>query len=231
MGNGVDIKGNFMEITWLGWSSFRVKTSGKTVFIDPVTDQNESADLVLVSHSHSDHTNLEILKKIRKPGTIVLTSMENHESVNGTGLKPGDIYTTDSVQVTAVHAYNLVKGSKPGSPFHPRGFGLGWIIGSEGKKIYHLGDTELIPEMEGIPSIDVMLVPISGIYVMDIDEAVKAVKLIRPKRVIPMHYGVIDTTGANPAHYELPADPQEFAEKLKGITEVSVLKKGESLTL
>jgi L-ascorbate metabolism protein UlaG (beta-lactamase superfamily) len=225
------IKENKMEITWLGWSSFRVKTSGKTIFIDPVSGQNEPADLVLVSHSHSDHTNLETLKKIRKPGTVVLTSAENHKSVQGTGLKPGDSYSLDSIEVNAVHAYNLIRGSKPGSPFHPRGFGLGWIIVSEGKRIYHLGDTELIPEMEGIVSIDVMLVPISGIYVMDIDEAVKAVKLIRPKRVIPMHYGVIDTTGTHPAHYELPADPQEFAEKLKGITELSILNKGESVSL
>jgi L-ascorbate metabolism protein UlaG (beta-lactamase superfamily) len=219
-----------MEITWLGWSSFRVKTSGKTIYIDPVTDQKEAADLVLISHGHSDHTNKETLGKIRKPSTVVLTSLQNSESVDGTGLKPGDSYSADPIRVTAVHAYNLVRGSKPGSPFHPRGYGLGWIIESEGKRIYHLGDTELIPEMEDIASIDGMLVPISGIYLMDIDEAVKAVKLIRPKRVIPMHYGVIDTTGDDPAHYELPADPVEFADKLKGITEVSILKKGESLT-
>lgn len=220
-----------MEITWLGWSSFKVKTSGKTIYFDPVTDSDEPADLVLISHGHSDHTNKEVLLKIRKPGTVVLTSMQNHLAVKGNGLNPGDSYLLDTIRVTAVHAYNLVRGSKPGSPFHPKGFGLGWIVESEGKKIYHLGDTELIPEMKDITGIEIMLVPVSGYYVMDIDEAVKAVKLIRPKRVIPMHYGVIDTTGNDPAHYELHADPQEFAEKLKGISEVRILNKGESLSL
>ena len=222
-----------MEITWLGWSSFKVKTSGKTIYFDPVFgNYNEPGDLVLISHSHADHSDLNILSKIRKPGTVVLTSKENQGAVEGIGLAPGESYSMDLITMKACHAYNIVRGSKPGSPFHPKGFGVGWIVESGGKRLYHLGDTELIPEMEGIGSIDVMLVPIGGFYLMDIDEAVKTVKMIRPKQVIPMHFGVIDVVfGDEPAHIELKADPQEFAHKLRGITEVTVLDHGESITI
>ncbi len=222
-----------MEITWLGWSSFKVKTSGKTIYFDPVSgNYDEPADIVLVSHSHSDHTNHSILSMIRKHGTVILTSKENQTAVNGIGLIPGESKVVDSVTVKACHAYNIVRMKSPGNPFHPKGFGMGWIVESEGQKLYHTGDTDLVPEMEKMGPIDVMLVPISGIYVMDVDEAVKAVKIIRPKLVIPMHFGVIDATdGAEHTHYELNADPLEFADKLKGIAEVRVLKPGESITI
>jgi len=222
-----------MEITWLGWSSFKVKTSGKTIYFDPVFgNYNESGDLVLISHSHADHSDLSILSKIRKPGTVVLTSKENQDAVNGIGLAPGESHSLEPVKVTAQQAYNIVRGSKPGSPFHPKGFGVGWIVESEGKRLYHLGDTELIPEMEKIGPIDVMLVPIGGFYLMDIDEAVKTVKMIQPRHVIPMHFGVIDVVfDTEPAHIELKADPQEFADKLKGITDVRILDHGETITI
>jgi L-ascorbate metabolism protein UlaG (beta-lactamase superfamily) len=222
-----------MEITWLGWSSFKVKTSGKTIYFDPVLGNlDEPGDLILISHSHSDHTNHSVLSKIRKPGTVILTSIQNSTAVKGTGLHPGESKVVDSVTVKACHAYNIVRMRSPGSPFHPKGFGVGWIVESEGKRLYHPGDTELIPEMKGLGTIDVMLVPISGIYVMDVDEAVKAVKMIRPKLVIPMHYGTLDATdGAEHTHYELEADPKDLEEKLKGVAEVRVLDHGESITI
>jgi len=222
-----------MEITWLGWSSFKVKTAGKTIYFDPVFENDiEPADIVLISHSHSDHTNLSILSKIRKPGTVVLTSRQNSSAIKGIGLVPGESKLVDSVTVKACHAYNIVRMRSPGNPFHPKGFGVGWIVESEGQRLYHTGDTDLNPEMENLGPIDVMLVPISGIYVMDVDEAVKAVKMIRPKLVIPMHYGVFDATdGTEHTHYELKADPQEFARKLKGITTVRVLDHGESIKI
>jgi L-ascorbate metabolism protein UlaG (beta-lactamase superfamily) len=108
---------------------------------------------------------------------------------------------------------------------------VGWILESGGKRLYHLGDTELIPEMEGIGLIDVMLVPISGFYLMDIDEAVKTVKMIRPKIVIPMHYNVVGAKPENEPDFKLRANPQEFASKLEGITEVRVLNHGGSINI
>ncbi|MCX6247037.1 MAG: MBL fold metallo-hydrolase [Bacteroidetes bacterium] len=219
-----------MEITWIGWDCFKVKTSGKTIYFDPVFGTyDEPGDIVLISHSHSDHTNINTLAKIRKPGTVVLTSNENKDAVKGIGLAPGQSHTIDAVRVTARHAYNLVKGPKPGAVFHPKGFGLGWIVEADGTTLYHLGDTELIPEMKGISNIDIMIIPISGFYVMDIDEAVETVKLIRPKLVIPMHFDVVDADPENQPDYNLYADPQEFAGKLEGIAEVRVMNHGETI--
>jgi L-ascorbate metabolism protein UlaG (beta-lactamase superfamily) len=221
-----------MEITWIGWDCFMVKTSGKTIYFDPVFGTyDEPGDIILISHSHSDHHNTGTLAKIKKPGTVVLTSVENKDAVKGIGLSPGESHTIDSIRVSARHAYNLVKGPKPGSVFHPKGFGLGWIVEAEGKTLYHLGDTELIPEMKGITSIDVMMIPISGFYVMDIDEAVETVKLIRPKLVIPMHFDVVDADPENQPDYNLYANPQEFAGKLEGIAEVSVMNHGETISV
>jgi L-ascorbate metabolism protein UlaG (beta-lactamase superfamily) len=221
-----------IDITWLGWDSFKVKTAGKTIYFDPVIGNfDETADLVIISHSHSDHSDLTVISKIRKPSTVVLTSKQNQEAVKGIGLAAGESYSVGEITVTACDAYNLVRMREPGVPFHPKGFGIGYIVESEGKRIYFLGDTELIPEMKEIEAIDLMLVPISGHYVMDIDEAVKTVQLIRPKQVIPMHYGILDIPGKKPLHIELKVDPLEFAKKLKGIAEVKVLKHGESITV
>jgi L-ascorbate metabolism protein UlaG (beta-lactamase superfamily) len=201
------------EIKWLGWSSFKIKTSGKTIYFDPVTgDCDEPADLVLISHSHGDHTDLKYLSRIRKPETVVITSIENHDTVKGIGLAPGESY-------------------KAGG-FHPKGFGVGWIVETGDMQIYHMGDTELIPEMNETGPVDIMLIPIGGFYVMDINEAIRTVKQIRPKHVIPMHYGEVDVFfGSEPTHLELKVDPYEFAGKLKGVAEVIVLSPGESVTI
>jgi L-ascorbate metabolism protein UlaG (beta-lactamase superfamily) len=222
-----------MEITWFGWDSFKVKTSGKTIYFDPVIGEyNEPGDIVLISHSHFDHFNSDILSRIRKPNTVVITSKENQASVKGTGLAPGETWSFDQIHVTACHAYNIIRMRQSGVPFHPKGFGVGWIVESESKKLYHLGDTELVPEMDEIGPIDIMLTPISGYYVMDIDEAVKTVKMIKPKIVIPMHYGVFDLgPGKEASRIELNANPSEFAQKLEGITDVRILKHGGSLTI
>lgn len=220
-----------MEITWLGWSSFKVKTSGKTIYFDPVFgDYSEPGNLVMISHSHSDHSDSKILSKIRNSDTIVLTSKQNQEAVNGIGLVAGETWSEGQLHVTACHAYNIIRMRQPGIPFHPKGFGLGWIMESEHKRLYFLGDTELIPEMKDFGPIDIMLVPIGGFFLMDIDEAVKTVKLIKPRLVIPMHFGVIDVVfGTEPSHIELKADPKEFVQKLSGISEVKILTHGESI--
>ncbi|MCX6244764.1 MAG: MBL fold metallo-hydrolase [Bacteroidetes bacterium] len=221
------------DFTWLGWSSFKVKASGKTIYFDPVTgDCSEPADLVLISHSHGDHTDLNILSRIRKPETVVITTVENHQAVKGIGLAPGEKHDAGGIIVTAVHAYNIVRMRSPGNPFHPKGFGAGWIVDTGEQRIYHLGDTELIPEMNDIGPIDVMLIPIGGYFLMDLGEAVRTVQLIKPKHVIPMHYGEVDVFfGKELTHLELKVEPYEFAEKVKGITNVTVLTPGETFTI
>ncbi|MGC9000779.1 MAG: MBL fold metallo-hydrolase [Candidatus Aenigmatarchaeota archaeon] len=89
------------------------------------------------------------------------------------------------------------------------------MIEIEGVKVYHVGDTDFIPEMENIKA-DIALLPVSGTYVMTADEAVNAALTINPQIAIPMHYGSI--VGSE-------KDAQKFAQALKGKIEVIILRK------
>ncbi len=222
-----------MKIKWLGWDSFKINVGDKIIYIDPISGKyDEKGDIVLISHGHGDHCDPEVLDKIRDENTIVITSIPNAVNVKGLGLHPGGKINIDEVNVYAVHAYNIVRMREPGIPFHPRGFGVGWIIEYSGKRIYFLGDTELIPEMREIDNIDLMLIPVSGKFVMDMEEAIETVKLIKPLKVIPMHYGTVDVvSGGKPRRIELEADVTDFKEKLSEVTEVILLKHNDELII
>ena len=127
-----------------------------------------------------------------------------------------DLNIGDDINVEAVPAYNI------GKEYHPKGSsGLGFIITVEGKRIYHAGDTDIIPEMDAIDA-DICLMPVSGIYVMTAEEAAKITLKIKPKLAIPMHYGSI--VGS-------VADAEIFMENLHGKVEVKILKKGGSVDI
>jgi L-ascorbate metabolism protein UlaG (beta-lactamase superfamily) len=89
-----------------------------------------------------------------------------------------------------VPAYNLDKFRSPGELYHPKEAGyVGFVVTLDGKRIYHAGDTDHIPEMADLRDINIALLPVSGIYVMTADEAVEAAKTIQPDVAIPMHVG------------------------------------------
>ena len=110
-------------------------------------------------------------------------------------------------------AFELAESVKD---FHPKKNGwLGFIIETEGVKIYHAGDTDVIPEMETF-EVDIALLPVSGTYVMTADQAVKAAQIINPKLAIPMHFGAI-VGNEN--------DALRFKKALEGKIEVHILPK------
>jgi len=222
-----------MKIKWLGWSSFKLNVGGKILYIDPFFGKyDEIGDIVLISHGHGDHSDLDVLSRIRNEKTVVLTSSPNAENVKGLGLNPGEKFDIADISISAVHAYNIVRMREPNVPFHPKGFGVGWIIEYSGKKIYFLGDTELIPEMNEINNIDVLFIPVSGRFVMDMSEAIETVKLIKPVNAIPMHYGTIDVVfGTTPMHIELETEVSLFKNNLEGITDVILLNHNEEVEL
>ena len=91
-----------------------------------------------------------------------------------------------------------------------------------------MGDTEFIPEMESIHNIDVLLVPVSGKFVMDSDEAIEAIKLLKPKVTIPMHYGIVDGAyGGKTIYIELNIDTDEFKRKAEKFSDIKVLEPNE----
>lgn len=99
------------------------------------------------------------------------------------------------VRIEVVPAYN------PGKPYHPRGVGVGYIIELGGLRIYHAGDTDFTPEMKEL-KVDIALLPIGGTYTMDEEEAALAAEALAPRVIIPMHYGSVEGTAADPERFK-----------------------------
>jgi L-ascorbate metabolism protein UlaG (beta-lactamase superfamily) len=94
------------------------------------------------------------------------------------------------VSVRAVAAYNTSKRDRDGRVFHPReAGGVGYDVNVRGERLYHAGDTDVIPEMDSVAGVDVALLPVSGTYVMTAGEAAEAARRIQPRVAVPMHWG------------------------------------------
>jgi L-ascorbate metabolism protein UlaG (beta-lactamase superfamily) len=157
------------------------------LYIDPWKLKNATkADLVLITHSHMDHYNEDDLGKIAKKDTVILCPQDVSPKKPAVQVRPGDVKDLGWVKVEVHPAYN------PNKQFHPKKNGwLGFVIDLEGFRVYHSGDTDVIPEMKDLRSIDIALLPVGGTYTMDPLEAAQAVALFRPKLAIPMHWGDI----------------------------------------
>jgi len=180
------------NIHWLGHDAFRIDGKDAVIYIDPYRLKGgPSADLILITHEHADHTSPTDVEKIRKADTVIVTTAAAASKLSGDirTVKPGDDLTVKGVHIRTVAAYNLTKFRSPGVPFHPREAGhVGFVITVDGVRIYHAGDTDVIPEMAGLAP-DVALLPVSGTYVMTAEEAVEAAASIGPKVAVPMHVG------------------------------------------
>jgi len=177
-------------VKWLGHASFQIKAEGKTIYLDPYEGEyRDKADIILVTHSHADHCNVSKINSVRKSDTIIIAPADCVSKIGGEvrSIKPGDKILVGDVLVEAVEAYNYKRFSSPGNPYHPKGFGVGYLLTIGGKTIYHAGDTDSIPEMQNLKNIYLALLPTGGTYTMDNQEAVEAALAIKPTYVIPMH--------------------------------------------
>lgn len=185
------------KLHWLGHDSFRLD-GPPVIYFDPwkLKGKLPVADLVLVSHEHTDHCSPQDVKKISGPDTVILAPSEAAAKLDrARTISPGDSIEVASIGVKAVPAYNINKFRAPGKPFHPKEAGhVGYIVTIQGVRLYFAGDTDHISEMKDIDC-DIALLPVSGTYVMTVEEAVEAAKTLKPQIVIPMHYGAgIGTT-------------------------------------
>ncbi len=188
-----------VNITWLGHAGFKIKTpSNKIIYIDPyvIKDENiEAADYILITHDHYDHLCKDTINKLTKQNTEIIGTPSCISKAEGNlRIMPNDEKKVfPDFELWSVPAYNREK------QFHPRGFVNGYVLVFPTLTIYHAGDTDFIPEMEKLKKfdIDVALLPVGGTYTMDVREAVKAVRAIKPKKVWPMHYGTIEGTEAD----------------------------------
>jgi len=177
-------------IKWLAHASFQIKGGEKVVYIDLARGEaSDKADLILVTHSHSDHCNRSQIQKVRKKDTVIIAPNDCASEIGGKveTLEPGEEATLGGITVKAVNAYNIRRFRSPRIPYHPKDFGVGYLITIENKTIYHAGDTDFIPEMQQLGHVDVALLPSGDTYTMDNTEAAEAAIAINPKSVIPMH--------------------------------------------
>jgi L-ascorbate metabolism protein UlaG (beta-lactamase superfamily) len=194
------------RVQWLGHAGFRLETPAGVVYIDPYrAPSGPPADVVLITHAHFDHFSRDDLERVLARGTRAVAPAAVAEQLHGpaTSIAPGETVELGQLEVKAVAAYNTNKLDSEGKPFHPREAGwVGYVIGFGGWKIYHSGDTDVIPEMDQAAGADVALLPVSGTYVMTAAEAAEAARRIEPKLAIPMHWGTV--LGSR-------ADAEEFA--------------------
>ncbi len=204
-----------IKVEWLGHAGFRIKNS-QVIYIDPyqIADGAEKADLILLTHSHYDHCSVADLQKIVKEGTkIVMTAdcqskvMRFESPIKIEIVEPEKEVVCGDVKISVLPAYNTDKA------FHPKDEGwVGYLIKIGKVIIYHAGDTDVIPEMQKLTGHKqpdkkfVALLPIGGRFTMSVEEAVEAVKILRPTLAIPMHYGSVVGT---------EEDAKEFVDMCK----------------
>lgn len=182
------------NIHWLGHASFRIEND-KTIYIDPyeLKGKPPEADLILITHDHHDHCSPDDVAKVAKDDTVIVTIAAAAQRLKGDVrvVKPGESLLVLLIPIETVPAYNVNKFRGTGVPFHPQESGhVGFILTVGGLRIYHAGDTDVIPEMDDIEA-DIALLPVGGTYTMTADEAARAANRIKPQVAIPMHHGAI----------------------------------------
>ena len=225
-----------VKLRYLGHSAFYLEGSGIKALIDPFLNgptspvkPEEFSDInyIFVTHGHADHvgSTIEIAKRT---GADVITCFELANYFDSLGLKTDGMhiggryrFPFGRVKLTpAWHGCSLDTGNTLNLAAYG-GVACGFVIEIDGKKIYHAGDTGLTREMEllAYENIQIAMLPIGGYYTMDPEDAARAVKMIKPCTVIPMHYNTFPV---------ISQDPQEFAEMVgEEETMVKIMQPGE----
>ena len=194
--------------TWFRQSAIRYAGDGLTLYVDPWgTDPEEApADLILITHAHDDHLQPDEIERLSSPDTKVVAPADVAKELSGdvTAVAPGESHEVAGVRFETVPAYNVAEERLE---MHPKANAwVGYVIELGGRRYYHAGDTDAVPELESLTA-DVAMVPIGGTYTMDVPEAAGLVKAMRPKLAVPMHYGFVVGSPADADRFEKEAAP------------------------
>lgn len=208
------------SIQWFGQGCIKIQHSGQTIYIDPyLLKKEDTADLILITHSHFDHFSVDDLKKIITCETVIycpadlVEKSKNLGAARVVGVSPGYESEYKGIGIQTVPMYNILKKDK-----HPmENKWVGYVLNLAGVRVYHAGDTERIPEMKNIKC-DIVLLPLGQTYTMNsIKDAADSVLDVDASVAIPIHFGM----------YEGKAeDAHEFKRLLVGKVEVMILEKG-----
>ena len=175
-------------------SSVRIQTGEKVLYVDPfeLPGKAEAADVIFLTHSHFDHFSPKDIEKICKAETVFVLpasiAADTAQTTNGhrvVAVKPSARGEIDGICFETIPAYN------PFKPFHPRkNDWVGYVLCVNGLRVYIAGDTDATEEAAAV-SCDIAMLPIGGKYTMDGPEAAALTNRIRPKVVIPIHYGSV----------------------------------------
>ena len=225
-----------IKITWYSHACFLIETDQTRLLTDPFLTDNPlasgkadeiQADYILVSHGHGDHVGDTVSIANRTHATVISNyeiqawlANQGVENTHPQHIGGGFDYPWGRVKLTiAQHGSALPDGSYGGNP-------CGFLFYIEGKKIYHACDTGLFYDMKliGEEGIDLAILPIGDNFTMGPEDALRAVKLIEPARVIPIHYDTFDV---------IKQDPHAWAKQVQMETgaKATVMSPGESLEL
>lgn len=207
----------YLEIAFLGHGSLVLFYNGSYIYVDPVSQyanfsKYPKADLILVTHEHGDHLDAKAIAALSKDGTrIVLPEASWQKLGKGEALGHNQTVEAAGVRIMAVPAYNVTPGR---TVYHPKDRkDNGYIVTAGSLRIYIAGDTEPIPEMAAIGSVDIAFLPMNQPYTMTPEQAAAAARVIKPKILYPYHFGSTDTT----ALQKLLAANPEIEVKIKNL--------------
>ena len=212
-----------MKLTYYGHSAFGVETARHTLLIDPFISDNPHTEVaadsltpsyILLTHAHGDHVG-DTVEIAKRTGAKVISSFEivNYlakQGVQGHGMNPGGPteFAFGRVNFTpAWHSSSFPDGTYGGMP-------MGVVVESEGKRVYHAGDTALFSDMAliGRKGLDLALLPIGSNFTMDPADALEAVKLLKPKQVVPIHYNTFPPIEQDVAAFKQAVETETDAE-------------------
>ncbi len=214
-----------MQLTYLGHSAVRVTLGGHEILIDPflsgsgvapVAPTEVSPSHIVLTHAHGDHVgDTEAIAK--RVGSTVVSSFEIANyfgalGVQGHPMNPGGGFDFPFGRLTftpAWHSSSFPDGTYGGMP-------MGVVVAAGGKRLYHAGDTALFSDMQliGRHGLDVALLPIGDNFTMGPDDALEAVKLLKPGRVVPIHYNTFDVIKQDAAAFKRRVEAETDSECL-----------------